>query len=103
MSTKSTILLTNCCHIYRDYGHQHSNYENDRDKKVLVIDVSYGFIDYQSIIVVDCESDFAAMILHMVKTMGTDYLDNFCREHWKARQKSNPKITISPPLIARNE
>ena len=71
MSTKGTILNTPDCHIYHDYANQHTcKTDIDRDKEVLVIEVSYGFIDYeeyedQSVIVVEWDSDFAKMVTWM--------------------------------------
>jgi len=92
MSTKSTILLTNCCHIYHDLGYQHSDDKANHGKEVLVIEVEYGFIDDekqgdQSAIIVEYNSDFAAMILHMIKTCGADVLDEFCRKHYENNLK----------------
>lgn len=86
MSTKSTILLTNCCHIYKDKQYQHTNYECDADSDVLVIDVSYGDIqdnDCQNSIVVEWDSDFAAMIRFMVKTCGSDTIESFAKIYHK--------------------
>ncbi len=90
MSTKSTILLTNCCHIYRDKQYQHSESPCDGDDEVLVIDVSYGDIqdDELNCIVVEWNSDFSAMIRFMIKTCGADSVDEFCRKHYiKSRDK----------------
>ena len=83
MSTKSTLLLTNCCHIYRDYGANEDG-TIDLDSEIMSIDVNYGVIDKgEGYIELEWESDFAAMIRHMIKTCGNDALDEFCTKHWK--------------------
>lgn len=90
MSTKSTVLLTPCCHIYKDYTQNHTQYlETYTDEYVLVIDVSYGNIydgEEQDCIVVDWNSDFAAMIRFMVRTCGADVIDEFVTTYHKNKE-----------------
>ncbi|MGB1320881.1 MAG: hypothetical protein ACPG5L_08115 [Vibrio gallaecicus] len=87
MSTKSTILLTSCCHIYKDKQYQHTNLPCDEDKETLVIDVSYGDIqdtyEYLNCIAVEWDSDFAAMIRFMIKTCGADVIEKFVSTYHK--------------------
>jgi hypothetical protein len=85
MSTKSTILSTKCCHIYRDYKYKHTcGIITNGEEFVLVIEVDYGFVDYndledQSTIVVDYNSDFAKMIIMMIDKVGADDIEKFVK------------------------
>lgn len=92
MSTKGTILNTPACHIYHDYAYQHRIQPETGDchKEVLVIEVDYGFIDYeeyedQSVIVVDWDSDFAKMVRLMINKCGARWVESMHR-------KENPAI-----------
>lgn len=86
MSTKSTILNTPACHIYHDYAYQHTEKTDiDHNKEVLVIEVSYDFIDYkeyedQSLIVVEWNSDFAKMVRLMIDKCGADWIESMHRK-----------------------
>lgn len=85
MSTKSTILNTPACHIYHDYAYQHTEKTDiDGQKEVLVIEVSYGFIDFdkyedQSVMVVEWDSDFAKMVRLMIDKCGASWIESMHR------------------------
>jgi len=82
MSTKSTIFLTPCCHIYRDV-----EYTEAGEIEKLCIDVSYLTVgDYYSIEVL-WKSDFAEMIRFLFDTIDHDELDRVCRDYWAKNLK----------------
>lgn len=75
MSTKSTLLCTPWCHIYKD--HIGSN-----GKETLVIDCSYGNVvteEEHNCIEVESDSDFAVMIRAMIGAIGEDDLERIVR------------------------
>lgn len=85
MSTKGTILSTPWCHIYHDYAYQTSGEaDTPMDAEVLVIEVDYGFVDYenyedQSVIVVEWDSDFAKMVRLMIDKCGASWIESMHR------------------------
>lgn len=60
MSTKSTILLMRCCHIYTD--HIGSN-----GKETLCIEVNHGDIEGLDCIEVEYDSEFAKLMLILLQ------------------------------------
>ena len=64
MSSKSTIILLPCCHIFRDSI-------GSNGKETLNIEVSYGNVkdgnDHQDCIEVDKDSDFAKIMSYLLK------------------------------------
>lgn len=79
MSTKSTLLLTNCCHIYRDYQIDENGFTL-MDKPILCIDVQYGYteesVDY---IEVEWNSHFSRMIQFMIEHACAEDIATYCR------------------------
>ncbi len=65
MSTKSTIFLDSCCHIYKDVI-----YHKGVEKQTLCIDVSYSSIDDQDQIEVEWDSDFAKLVRKLLEQQG---------------------------------
>lgn len=88
MSTKSTIILTNCCHIYRDYQIDENGFVL-MDKPTLCIEVSYGATkacsenplhqEYNDYIEVEYDSHFSRMIQFMVEHACAEGIDKYCR------------------------
>ncbi len=110
MSTRSSILCTPACHIYRDYAYQHTEKTDiDGDKQVLVIDVSYGSVDYeeyedQASIVVDWDSDFAKMVRLMIDKCGAKWIESMHRAEGKVESidisaQPEPLKTILKGLV----
>ena len=71
MSTKSTILSLPCCHIYHDFN-------GAGGKETLVISVYYGHTpedgDDNDHIEVEADSEFARLILHLLRGKDKDKL-----------------------------
>lgn len=75
MSTKSTILNTPWCHVYRDYAYNHGETVTDvSDLEVLVIEASYGNVEMygeehlnkdNDTIIIGADSEFAKMVIWM--------------------------------------
>lgn len=88
MSTRSTLLLANCCHIYHDYF-RFEDGAVDMDREILVIDVHYGCANEygEGLIEVEWDSDFAAMIRMTIQMFTPEVLEAFCRKHWESKQK----------------
>lgn len=97
MSTKSTIFHSPYCHIYKDRADRHNDNHRlipDGVEDVLVVDVSYGFIDYedyadQSSIVAEWDSDFAFFIRLLISLIDEDEVNAMVREHWLSK---NPQL-----------
>ena len=78
MSTKITIFMTNCCHIYKD-----SEYIDGNEIEKLCIDVDYLTLDECNSIEVLWESDFAELIRTIFNTLDNEKLDQICRDYWR--------------------
>jgi len=84
MSSKSTIFMTNCCHIYKDV-----EYINGNEIERLCIDVDYLALDGYETIEVLWKSDFAELIRTIFNTLDNEKLDQICRDYW--RKNLNPQ------------
>ena len=65
---------------------------NDNCDDVLVIAVSYDYVNYdandeQCCIVVEWESDFSVMIRAMIQVCDAEALDKLCRDNWLKNNK----------------
>jgi len=83
MSTKSTIFMTNCCHIYKDVEYANCGCEIEK----LCIDVDYLTLDECDSIEVLWESDFAELIRTIFNTLDSEKLDQICRDYWSKNLK----------------
>ena len=77
MSSKSTLFLTNCCHIYKDV-----DCDGGVENETLNIDVSYDYEQDLNMISVSLNSDFAFLIRTMLDSLDHNRLDEMCREHY---------------------
>ncbi len=78
MSTKSSLLLTTCCHIYRDIYYQLGN-----EIDVLVIDATSGVFQEEDCIEIYWDSAFSVMIRAMLDVCDEKQLEKICMEHYK--------------------
>lgn len=92
MSTKSTILHTSFCHIYRDI-------EFNGDVEKLCIDVNYDYVDEYESIEVLWDSDFAKMILFMLDNIDHSKLESMFNNYhfcgW-IKEGETYEIVINP-------